>query len=106
VSVKLKYGAALILAIGLLHSLPKTSALAITAELARKCQALVDQAYPLRVPGNPAGGRTRGTARDLINYYNKCVANDGDMTGQPAAVQGSPSSAPAPGPDTGGQTPK
>lgn len=36
------------------------SALAITAEVAKKCSALTAKAYPPRVVGNPAGGSKMG----------------------------------------------
>ena len=78
---KLNYGTTLAALICLL-SLMGRDASAITAEVARKCVALTDKAYPLRVRGNPAAGRTHGTARDVRNYFNKCVANGGEMQGQ------------------------
>ena len=56
--------------------------MAVTAELARKCGLLTDKAYPLRVPGNPAAGREHGTAKEVRDYFNKCVANGGNMGGQ------------------------
>jgi hypothetical protein len=66
-----------------LSSLPMAqNASAISAEVAKKCGALTDRAYPLRMPGNPAAGRTRGTAQDVQDYFNKCVANGGDVPGQ------------------------
>jgi predicted alpha/beta-hydrolase family hydrolase len=81
VRAKLNYGTTLAALICLL-SLMGRDASAITAEVARKCGALTDKAYPLRVPGNPAAGRTHGTVRDVRNYFNKCVANGGEMEGQ------------------------
>ena len=54
------------------------SALAITAEVAKKCSALSEKAYPPRVVGNPAAGRQNGTFQDFRNYFNKCVANGGN----------------------------
>ena len=78
---KLNYGTALAALICSL-SLMARDASAITAEVARKCGVLTDNAYPLRVPGNPAAGRTQGTVRDVRNYFNKCVANGGEMEGQ------------------------
>ena len=44
------------------------NASAISAEVAKKCRALIDTAYPFRVPGNPAAGRTLGTAQDVRDY--------------------------------------
>lgn len=72
---KLNYGTAAVVSILLAYSLTAHSALAITAEVAKKCGALTDKAYPLRVPGNPAAGRRQGTAQEIRNYFNKCVAN-------------------------------
>ena len=54
------------------------SALAITAEVAKKCGALSEKAFPPRVVGNPAAGRQNGTFLDFRNYFNKCVANGGN----------------------------
>jgi len=52
---------------------------AVTAEVAKKCAALAAKAYPPRVPGNPAAGFAKGTAQDARDYFNKCVANKGNM---------------------------
>jgi hypothetical protein len=52
---------------------------AVTAEVAKKCTALTAKAYPPRVPGNPAAGLTKGTAQSKRDYFNKCVANGGNM---------------------------
>jgi hypothetical protein len=55
------------------------SASAITVEVAKKCDALTMKAFPPRVPGNPAAGSAKGTGRSVRNYFNKCVANGGNM---------------------------
>ena len=55
------------------------SASAITAQLAKKCQALTTKAFPPRVPGNPAAGSAKGTGQSQRDYFNKCVANGGNM---------------------------
>ena len=60
-----------------LASAPSERAKAVTAEIARKCKALTDLAYPLRELGNPAAGNTKGTGRDAQNYFQNCVAHDG-----------------------------
>ena len=52
-------------------------AIAITAEVAKRCKKLTDAAYPPREPGNPAAGSLKGTGRAQQDYFNKCVANDG-----------------------------
>jgi hypothetical protein len=82
--VLFRFMIALIALIYLADSLAAPSASAITAEVAKKCGALTDMAYPLRVPGNPAAGRTHGTPQDLKDYFNKCVANGGNVGGQAA----------------------
>ena len=50
-----------------------------TVELARKCDALTAKAYPPRVIGNPAAGSAYGTGLSEHDYYQKCVANGGNM---------------------------
>jgi hypothetical protein len=79
---RLKYGTVSITLIGLSYLPTIQNASAISAEVAKKCGALTDTAYPFRVPGNPAAGRTLGTAQDVRDYYNKCVANGGNVPGQ------------------------
>ena len=72
---KLVSAALLFFAIG-----PMTSgALALTAEVAKKCHMLTDKAFPPRQIGNPASGSAKGTAQDQRAYYNKCVTNDGKV---------------------------
>ena len=55
---------------------------AVTAEVAKKCAALADKAYPPRVPGNPSAGLAEGTAQSKRDYFNKCVASGGNMDDQ------------------------
>jgi hypothetical protein len=55
------------------------SASAVTAQVAKKCQALTTKAFPPRVPGNPAAGSSTGTVQSKRDYFNKCVANGGNM---------------------------
>jgi hypothetical protein len=52
---------------------------AITAELAKKCQALTAKAFPPRVIGNPAAGSAKGSGKDEQAYFNRCVKNDGKV---------------------------
>ncbi len=52
---------------------------AITAEVARKCNALTAKAFPPRVVGNPAAGSAKGTGKSERAYFRKCVANGGSM---------------------------
>ena len=54
-------------------------AIAVTVEVAKKCKALTDTAYPPRQPGNPAAGSAKGTGRSQQEYFNKCLANGGKM---------------------------
>jgi hypothetical protein len=55
------------------------SAFALTAEVAKKCEALTAKAYPHRVPGNPAAGSSKGSWAEQREYFNKCVANEGNV---------------------------
>jgi hypothetical protein len=52
---------------------------AITAEVARKCNALTAKQFPAREPGNPAAGSAKGSGRSQYEYFNKCVANGGKV---------------------------
>jgi hypothetical protein len=62
-----------------LVGLMPVSASAITAEVAKKCNALLAKEFPPREPGNPAAGSTKGTAQSQRDYFNKCVANGGNL---------------------------
>jgi hypothetical protein len=77
--VRVKFGSALVglvcIAVGCMNG----GASAVTAEVAKKCAALADKAYPPRVPGNPAAGLAEGTAQSKRDYFNKCVATGGKM---------------------------
>jgi hypothetical protein len=79
---KLKYWTVPVTLICLWYLPMAQNAPAISVEVAKKCGALTDTAYPFRVPGNPAAGRTLGTAQDVRDYFNKCVANGGNVPGQ------------------------
>jgi hypothetical protein len=79
-----KLSSGIALALVCLAQLPTTqSASAITVELAKKCRDMTDKAFPLRVPGKPAAGRERGTAKELYDYFNRCVTKNGDIDEQP-----------------------
>jgi hypothetical protein len=56
-----------------------SSASAVTVDVAKKCAALVQHAYPPREIGNPAAGSAKGTGQAEQDYYRKCVANGGNM---------------------------
>ena len=51
----------------------------VSAEVVKKCNALTAKEFPPRVIGNPAAGSAKGTGADQRAYYNKCVANGGQM---------------------------
>jgi hypothetical protein len=53
-------------------------ATALTAEIARNCNALATKAFPPRQVGNPAAG-VKGGAKARQEYYRKCIENDGKM---------------------------
>jgi hypothetical protein len=52
-----------------------TGANAITVEVAKKCQILQEKQFPPREIGNPA----KGSSRDQLEFFRKCVANGGNM---------------------------
>jgi len=62
-----------------------TVALAVTAELAKKCRALTVKAYPPQ----PAGTRT-GTAQAERNFFQNCVAQNGNVEVPAPAPANSP----------------
>ena len=53
------------------------SAGAVTADLAKKCRAMMTKAYPPAVAGSK-----QGTAREQRDYFQKCLANNGQMENQ------------------------
>lgn len=60
------------------------TASAITAEVARTCDAAVAKAFPPKQIGNPAAGSSKGTAKEQRDYFKKCVANNGKVDDAPA----------------------
>jgi hypothetical protein len=54
-------------------------AAAPTAEVAKKCAALMAQAFPPRVLGNPAAGSTRGSGQAEQSFFRKCLENGGTV---------------------------
>jgi hypothetical protein len=52
---------------------------AVTAEVAKKCAALMAKKFPPRIIGNPAAGSTKGTPEGEREYFNQCVQNGGNM---------------------------
>ena len=75
----LKFLSALVALICIAVGPMTNSASAVTAKLAKKCEALTAKAYPPRVVGNPAAGSAKGTGQAERDYFNKCVANGGNM---------------------------
>jgi hypothetical protein len=49
-------------------------ALALSAEVAKKCNELLAITYPPLVVGNPAAGR-KGTVKERNEHYRKCIKN-------------------------------
>jgi hypothetical protein len=60
------------------------TASAITAEVARACDAAVAKAYPPKQIGNPAAGSLKGSPKERREYFQKCVANNGKVDDAPA----------------------
>lgn len=63
------------------------TASAITVEVAKKCNVLLAKEFPPRERSNPAAGSTKGTAQSQRDYFNRCVANGGNMDGDDAKSQ-------------------
>lgn len=57
---------------------------AISAEVARRCNALLAKEFPPREPGNPAAGSAKGSGKDQRAFFSKCVGNNGKMDDKPA----------------------
>jgi hypothetical protein len=72
-------GSIFVASIGLAVGAMTNGASAETVDVAKKCAALVQQAYPPREPGNPAAGSAKGTGQAVQDYYKKCVENGGNM---------------------------
>ena len=74
-----KSGCALLALVSIALGSATDSASAITAEIARKCNALTTKQFPPRISGNPAAGSAKGSGREQYDYFNKCVANGGKV---------------------------
>jgi hypothetical protein len=57
------------------------TASAITVEVAKKCNALVNKQFPPRQIGNPAAGSLKGTGKAQREFFNKCIAENGKVDG-------------------------
>jgi hypothetical protein len=66
------------LALVLVFGAPVTAS-AVTAEVARACDAASARAFPPKQIGNPAAGSSKGTAKERRDYFSKCVANNGKV---------------------------
>ena len=77
--MQLKHGIAFLTLIWLILPIATRSTVAVTVEVAKKCQGLSAKAFPPRVPGNPAAGLMHGTGRDASEYFRKCVENGGNV---------------------------
>ena len=75
----LKFAVVLVALICCLPGAWSSRASAVTAEVAKKCQALTAKAFPPREPGNPAAGSASGTGPMQREYFSKCVANGGKV---------------------------
>jgi hypothetical protein len=56
---------------------PCNRASAISADIAKKCDALTAKAFPPRILGNPAAGSAEGTGTQQLDYFRNCVKNSG-----------------------------
>ena len=75
----LKSGSALVALIFIAVGSMTNGASATSVEVAKKCGALTAKAYPPREVGNPAAGSAKGTGQSERDYFNKCVANGGNI---------------------------
>jgi hypothetical protein len=62
----------------ILASMPR-DALAVAAEVAKKCSALTAKAFPPRVIGNPSAGSAKGSGPAQQAYFKRCVASGGKI---------------------------
>jgi hypothetical protein len=75
----LKFGGALVALVCIAVGATTLNASAETVEVAKKCAALMQKAFPPREAGNPAAGSTKGTGQAEQDFYKKCVANNGNV---------------------------
>jgi hypothetical protein len=79
-----KFAGALVVLVYIVVGPMTNRASAVSVEVAKKCNALAAKAFPPRVTGNPAAGSAEGNGRAKQDYFNKCVANGGNMDAEPA----------------------
>ena len=75
----LKFGRSFVALACIAVALVGARASAVTVEVAKKCEALTAKAFPPREIGNPAAGSTKGTGKAELEYYRKCVENEGKV---------------------------
>ncbi|PDT72863.1 hypothetical protein CO675_33795 [Bradyrhizobium sp. C9] len=56
-----------------------TETSAVSAEVARKCNALIAKNFPPRQPGNPAAGSAKGNGQAERDDFKRCVDNEGNV---------------------------
>jgi hypothetical protein len=82
----LKSRSTLVVLVCIALSTSATGASAVTAEVAKNCEALTIKAHPPSVPGNPAAGSAKGNAPAEQKYYSDCVAHGGNISTDPQAT--------------------
>jgi hypothetical protein len=60
-------------------------ALAISVEVAKKCNLLLGKQFPPRQAANPAAGSAKGDGKAQRDFFKKCVDNNGDPDTPPPA---------------------
>jgi hypothetical protein len=78
-----------IVCVALILGAAQHPAVAITAEVAKKCRAMAIKAHPYQLPG-----KGKGTATAERNYFDDCVAKGGNM---PDDTKGAATATPAQG---------
>jgi hypothetical protein len=78
--VKMLAALGIVLAASLTMSHPAS---ALSAELAKKCRALMVEAYPPKVAGS-----IQGNAREERDYFRTCIARNGKMDNPPDSTVG------------------
>ena len=59
------------------------TAQAISVEVAKKCNVLLEKQFPPRVVGNPAAGSAKGSGQEQRAFFRKCVDNGGKIDDAP-----------------------
>ena len=59
------------------------TAQAISVEVAKKCNVLLEKQFPPRVVGNPAAGSAKGSGQEQRAFFRKCVDNGGKIGDAP-----------------------